>query len=480
MPLKKILNGLIFNGHGDVCYASSYFDVLYKWAMELIKKNLAYVDKQSAEMIRENRGTLTAPGKNSPFRECSVEDHLRRFEKMRMGQYVEGSAVLRAKIDMAHANINMRDPVLYRIRYQTHHQTGDKWCIYPSYDFAHGQEDAIENITHSLCTLEFADHRLLYNWFIEHLPVPSQPKQYEFAALNLSYTLTSKRKLKVLIDDGVVSGWDDPRLPTLSGLRRRGVPPQAIRMFCQRIGVTKSESVVDVGVLEFAIRETLNEQAPRAMAVLRPLKILITNYPEEQKEILQAPIYPQKNIKQTRPLPFSRELYIDQHDFCEKKPNKKWKRLFLGGEVRLRYGYVIRCDHMIQDTEGTPIELHCSYDACTLGKDPEDRKIKGVIHWVDAQTSQPACIRLYDRLFLEKCPDKHPEHHFTHFINPDSLCVLTDARVEEGLLQMVPGRTYQFEREGYFCLDEAATILEHCLVFNQTIALKDCWQKNSE
>lgn len=466
-----------FQWNGKVRYASSYFETLYQWAIHLINKGLAYVDAQSAQDMRVARGTLTEAGNNSPFRDRSVDENLVCFEKMRSGEYDEGFAVLRAKIDMAHPNMNMRDPVLYRIRKQTHHQTGDKWCIYPSYDFAHGQEDAIEGITHSFCTLEFADHRPLYDWFIEHLPVPFTPKQYEFSPLNLSYTVTSKRKLKQLVDDNVVEGWSDPRLPTLSGLRRRGVPASSIRNFCQMIGVTKSEGVVDVSMLEFAIREELNVNAPRAMAVLNPLKVIITNISEEHKEILQAPVHPQNEGMGMRELPFARELYIDKADFVEVKPNKKWKRLFLGGEVRLRNGYVIRCDEMITDSQGELTALHCSYDSNTLGCDPEDRKVKGVIHWVDASTSHNAEVRLYDRLFNDETPDSHKDREFTDFINPESLDVLVDARVEAGLINARPEAAYQFEREGYFCLDASMTKSNGCLVFNRTIALRDSWAK---
>ena len=475
--IVRDVHWLGFKWSGDVRYASSYFDTLYQWAIHLINKGLAYVDEQSAEDMRIARGTLTNAGTDSPFRTRSIEDNLTCFEKMRAGEMEEGAAVLRAKIDMAQPNMNMRDPVLYRIRKQSHHQTGDKWCIYPSYDFAHGQEDAIEGITHSFCTLEFSDHRPLYDWFIEHLPVTSKPKQYEFAPLNLSYTVTSKRKLKQLVEDEVVDGWDDPRLPTISGFRRRGVPAQAIRNFCQMIGVTKSEGVVDVSMLEFAIREELNSNAPRAMAVLNPLKVVITNLPEGHKERLQAPLHPQNEAMGTRELPFSRELYIDKADFIEVKPNKKWKRLFLEGEVRLRNSYVIRCNEMITDDQGELIELHCTYDEKTLGRDPEGRKVKGVIHWVDADSSHNAEIRLYDRLFNDEAPDSHKEREFTDFLNPHSLDVVTEARVEPSLVDAAPEVAYQFEREGYFCLDEPMTTKTGCLTFNRTIALRDSWAK---
>lgn len=477
--IERDVRWLGFEWNGETCYASSYFDTLYEWAVYLINKELAYVDEQSAEQIRINRGTLTEVGNESPLRSHSTEENLRLFEKMRAGEFDEGAAVLRAKIDMTHPNMCMRDPILYRIRKQSHHQTGDKWCIYPGYDFAHGQEDAIEGITHSFCTLEFAVNRPLYDWFIEHLPVPFKPKQYEFAPLNLSYTVTSKRKLKQLVDENIVDSWDDPRLPTLSGLRRRGVPSHAIRQFCEMIGVTKSEGVVDVSMLEYCIREVLNKEAPRAMAVLNPLKVIITNLPENHQEMLQAPVHPQNESMGFRTLPFTRELFIDKADFMEVKPNKKWKRLFLGGEVRLRNGYVIRCNEIIKNEQGAITQLHCTYDSETLGSDPADRKIKGVIHWVDAVSSSSAEVRLYDRLFNDETPDNHKDYVFTHFINPASLIILSEARVEISIASAVPEKTYQFEREGYFCLDEKMTQKLGYQVFNRTIALRDSWQKLS-
>ena len=475
--IKRDVHWLGFEWHGEALYASSYFDTLYQWAVYLIDQELAYVDEQNAEQIRISRGSLTEPGEESPFRSRNKEENLALFEKMRAGEFAEGAAVLRAKIDMSHPNMCMRDPILYRIRKQSHHQTGDKWCIYPGYDFAHGQEDAIEGITHSFCTLEFAVNRPLYDWFIEHLPVPCKPRQYEFAPLNLSYTVTSKRKLKQLVDEGIVDGWDDPRLPTLSGLRRRGVPPHAIRQFCEMIGVTKSEGVVDVSMLEYSIRETLNKEAPRAMAVLNPLKVVITNMPEDQQEMLQAQVHPQDEGMGFRRLPFTREVFIDKADFVEVKPNKKWKRLFLGGEVRLRNGYVIRCNEVLKDEQGNIQQLNCTYDPETLGKDPSDRKVKGVIHWVDAASSCPAEVRLYDRLFSDETPDAHKERPFTHFINDQSLTIIYPARVEANLAKALPEKAYQFEREGYFCLDGKMTQQKGHLVFNRTIALRDSWQK---
>ncbi|MGY0216012.1 glutamine--tRNA ligase/YqeY domain fusion protein [Endozoicomonadaceae bacterium StTr2] len=464
-----------FEWDGDVRYASSYFDTLYQWALHLIREGKAYVDQQDAETMSANRGTLTEPGVDAPNRNISVEDNLALFEKMRAGEFDEGAAILRAKIDMAHPNMNMRDPALYRIRKQSHHQTGDKWCIYPSYDFAHGQEDAIEGITHSICTLEFSDHRPLYDWFIENLPVPAKPTQYEFAPLNLNYTVTSKRRLKQLVDEGHVSGWDDPRMPTISGLRRRGIPARALRNFCDMIGVTKSEGVVDVSMLEFAVREELNANAPRAMTVLRPLKMVITNYPEGQSEKFSAPVHPQHEELGTREVPFSREVWIDREDFIEVKPNKHWKRLFTGGEVRLRYGYVVRCNEVIKDESGEIVELRCSYDPDTLGKMPEGRKVKGVIHWVSAEHSRQAEVRLYDRLFNDENPLGHKDRDFKEFINPEALQVLEGVQVENSLTEAAEGTVWQFEREGYFTVDPDTTADK--LVINRTITLRDSWAK---
>ncbi len=464
-----------FDWEGEVRYASSYFDTFYEWALHLIREGKAYVDQQDAETMSANRGTLTEPGVEAPNRHLSVDENLALFEKMRAGEFEEGTAILRAKIDMAHPNMNMRDPALYRIRKQSHHQTGDKWCIYPSYDFAHGQEDAIEGITHSICTLEFADHRPLYEWLIANLPVPAKPTQYEFAPLNLNYTVTSKRRLKQLVDEKHVNGWDDPRMPTLSGMRRRGIPAKAIRNFCEMIGVTKSEGTVDVSMLEFAIREELNAAAPRAMTVLRPLKLVITNYPEGQTENFSAPVHPQIEEMGTREVPFSREVWIDREDFIEEKPNKHWKRLFGGGEVRLRYGYVVRCDEIIKDENGEITELRCTYDPDTLGKAPEGRKVKGVIHWVSAQHSRPAEVRLYDRLFSDENPMGHKDRDFKEFINPEALQVLENAQAEVSLTDAPEGTVWQFEREGYFTIDTDTT--DEKLVINRTITLRDSWAK---
>ena len=475
--IQEDVKWLGYAWHEEVKYASNYFEQFYQWALHLIEQGLAYVDEQSADLIREQRGTLTETGTNSPFRTQTVSSNRDCFEKMRAGYYAEGAAVLRAKIDMTHPNLNMRDPILYRVIKATHHQTLDQWCIYPSYDFAHGQEDAIEGITHSLCTLEFADHRLLYDWFLDHLPIPSRPKQYEFSPLNLSYTVTSKRKLKQLIDEKHVSGWTDPRLPTLSALRRRGVLPESIKRFCEMIGVTKSEGVVDVSMLEFAIREELNQRAPRAMAVLKPLKLTITNLEAGHQEILQAPIHPQNDEFGTRSLFFTPTLYIDRSDFMIEKPNKKWKRLYLKGEVRLRNSYVIHCHDVKLDDQGEVIELLCTYDSDTLGRDPVDRKVKGVIHWVDACSACDATLYLYDRLFNDETPDAYSDIPFVHFLNTDSLVIIQGAKVESNLMQAQPSHAYQFEREGYFCLDQALTDQSDCLVFNRTIALKDSWVK---
>lgn len=461
-----------FQWDGEVRYASSYFDQLYEWALYLIKAGKAYVCHLSADQAREFRGTLTEPGKNSPHRERSVEENLAWFEKMRSGQLADGECVLRAKIDMAHGNINMRDPILYRIRKQSHHQTGDKWCIYPTYDYAHGQGDAIEGVTHSICTLEFADHRPLYDWFIENLPVPAQPHQYEFGRLNLNYTVTSKRKLKLLVDEGYVDGWNDPRMPTLAGFRRRGYSPAAIRRFCEMIGVTRADGVVDVAMLEHAIRDDLDKSAPRAMVVLRPLKVVLTNYPEHQVEHLAAKGHPNRDDLPERNLPFGREVYIDREDFRE-EANKKYKRLVLGKRVRLRNAYVIEAEQAIKDAQGNITEIHAKVIADTLGKDPADgNKPKGVIQWVSVAHSVDMEVRLYERLFSDPAPDSG-DKNFLDFINPESLTLLQHCKGEPGLSAAPVGAAFQFEREGYFCRDSKAT----GLVFNRTIGLKDSWGK---
>ena len=471
--IKADVQWLGFQWHGDVRYASDYFDQLHAWAIELIKAGKAYVCDLTPEQAREYRGNLTEPGKNSPFRDRSVEENLDLFARMTAGEFPDGAKALRAKIDMAAPNMNLRDPILYRIRHAHHHQTGDKWCIYPSYDFTHGQSDAIEGITHSICTLEFEDHRPLYEWFLEQLPVPAKPRQYEFARLNLNYTITSKRKLKQLVDEGHVDGWDDPRLSTLSAFRRRGYTPASIREFCERIGVTRSDAVVDMGMLEFCIRDDLDNNASRAMCVLRPLKVTITNYPEGQVENLTLPRHPKQDMG-NRTLPFSRELYIDQDDYMVDPP-KGYKRLVPGGEVRLRGSYVIRADEAVTDAEGNIIELLCSYDPDTLGKNPEGRKVKGVIHWVPAAESVECEVRLYDRLFKTPNPDKGEEGAtFLDNINPESLVVLKGCRAEPSLATATPEERFQFEREGYFCADSKDSRPDH-LVFNRTVTLRDSW-----
>jgi glutaminyl-tRNA synthetase len=453
---------------GEVRYASSYFQKLYEWATYLLEQGKAYVCHLSADQAREYRGTLTEAGTDSPYRQRSIEENLAEFSKMSAGEYAEGACVLRAKIDMASPNINMRDPILYRIRKQTHHQTGDQWCIYPTYDFAHGQEDAIEGVTHSICTLEFADHRPLYEWFIQHLPVPSKPKQYEFARLNLNYTVTSKRKLKQLVDEKHVDGWDDPRMPTIAGLRRRGVPASALRKFCEMIGVTKSDSMVDVAMLEHAIRDELDKNAPRAMCVLKPVKITLTNYPVNKTEVMLAAGHPSRDDLGTRELPFSNEVFIDAEDFRE-EANKKYKRLVLGKRVRLRNAYVIEADSCEKDTEGNVVQINARIIEGTVGKDPEDGiKPKGVIQWVDAKQHVSFTVALYERLFTDESPDSG-DKNFLELINPESLTISQTGIGEIGLLHAEVGTTYQFEREGYFCRDSQSDQL----MFNRTIGLRD-------
>jgi len=474
--IKKDVKWLGFDWADPIHYASDYFDALYNYAVDLIRQDKAYVDELSADEIREYRGTLKAPGKESPFRSRSVQENLDRFEDMRAGRIDEGKAVLRAKIDMTSPNINMRDPVIYRIKKAHHHQTGDKWCIYPMYDYTHCISDALEEITHSICTLEFEDHRPLYDWVLDQLDVPCHPQQIEFARLNLNYTVTSKRKLKQLVDEKHVSGWDDPRMPTIAGMRRRGFTPESIRNFCEMIGVTKSEGVVDVGMLEFAIRDDLDKRAPRAMCVLRPLKVTVTNWPEGQEQMLSIAAHPKDESLGQRELPFTRELFIDQSDFMENPP-KDFKRLVPGGEVRLRGAYVIRCDEVIKDAAGNVIELKCSHDENTLGKNPEGRKVKGVVHWVPAQHSIPVEVRLYDRLFDHANPDAADEGKtFLDYINSESLEVLSEARAEPSLLKATSDLPYQFEREGYFVLDSVDST-EQKPVFNRTVTLRDNWGK---
>ena len=459
----------------SVHYASDYFDQLYEWAKVLIKKGLAYVDDQSLDDIRKNRGTVTTPGVESPYRNRSVEENLDLFERMKNGEFPDGSKVLRAKIDMAHPNMQFRDPIMYRILHAEHHRTGNKWNIYPMYDYAHGQSDSIENITHSICTLEFDIHRPLYDWFIQQLGIfPSH--QYEFARLNINYTVMSKRKLLQLVKEGYVNGWDDPRMPTICGFRRRGYTPEAIRNFCDRIGVAKRDNIIDYSLLEFSLREHLNKIAPRMMAVLNPVKVVITNYPENQVETLTAINNPEDETAGTRQVPFSRELYIERDDFMENPP-KKYFRLAPGQEVRLRYAYFITCQEVIKDEQGNIVEIHCTYDPATRGGDaPDGRKVKGTIHWVSAQHAIGAEVRLFDRLFKVPAPDDVEEGHtFLENLNPDSLKVLTDCKLEPALANAKPMDRMQFERLGYFCVDKDST--PGHLVFNRTCTLKDSWAK---
>jgi glutaminyl-tRNA synthetase len=456
----------------DLFYASDYFERLYDWAEGLIRDGLAYVDDQSQEEIRLKRGTLTEPGQNSPFRDRSVDENIDLFRRMKAGEFPNGARVLRAKIDMASGNINLRDPVLYRILHATHPRTGDKWSIYPSYDYAHGQSDAIEGITHSICTLEFEDHRPLYDWLLDKLPVPSKPHQYEFARLNLTYTLLSKRVLTELVRGGHVAGWDDPRMPTIAGLKRRGVPPAAVREFVKRIGVAKANSIVDVGMLEFCIREILNRTAQRRMAVLRPLKVVIENYPEGLSEELEAINHPDDPAAGTRKIAFGRELYIEQDDFMENPP-KKFFRLSPGTEVRLRYAYFIKCHEVVKNAAGEVIELRCTYDPATKGGNaPDGRKVKATMHWLSAAQSVPAEIRVYNPLFAKSSPDAG---NFVADLNPQSLEILKNARIEPDVGQSTSSDVIQFERQGYFVRDKDSTPGHP--VFNRTIGLRDTFAK---
>ena len=470
--IERDVRWLGFDWGRHLYHASDYFGRLYNWAEDLIRTGKAYVDDQSQDEIRQNRGTLTEPGKNSPFRNRSVEENLDLFRRMRAGEFPNGARVLRAKIDMASGNINMRDPVLYRILHVSHPRTGTSWKIYPSYDFAHGQSDAIEGITHSICTLEFEDHRPLYDWCIENLDVPSRPHQYEFARLNLTYTVLSKRVLTLLVRNGHVSGWDDPRMPTIAGLRRRGVPPAAIRDFIKRIGVAKANSLVDVSMLEFSLREELNNTALRRMAVLRPIKAVIENYPEGQVEELDAVNHPDDPAAGSRKIKFGRELYIEQEDFMESPP-KKFFRLSPGAEVRLRYAYFITCKEAVKNAKGEITELRCTYDPATKGGNaPDGRKVKATIHWVSAMHSMPAEVRIYDPLFLKPVPDVA---NFANELNPNSLELLNGARIEPALADAKLEVPVQFERNGYFCLDPDSKPGKP--VFNRTIGLRDTWAK---
>ena len=469
--IKEDVRWLGFEWDGEICYSSDYFDRLYEYAIELIEKGLAYVDELSADEIREYRGTLTQPGKNSPYRDRSVDENLVLFKQMKEGKFAEGKACLRAKIDMASPFIVMRDPVLYRIKFAEHHQTGNKWCIYPMYDFTHCISDAIENITHSLCTLEFQDNRRLYDWVLDNITIEARPHQYEFSRLNLEYAITSKRKLTLLVTEKIVDGWNDPRMPTVSGLRRRGYTPASIREFCHRIGVTKQENTVEMSTLEFCIREDLNENAPRAMAVLDPVKVIIENFSETIDEVLSMPNHPNRPELGNREVTFTREIYIDRADFRE-EANKNYKRLVLGKEVRLRNAYVIRADRVEKDAEGNIQTIYCTYDPATLNKNPEDgRKVKGVIHWVSAKFAKPAEIRLYDRLF--NTPNPGSADDFLSTINPNSL-LIKKGFVEPSLQYAEVGKAFQFEREGYFCLDSKYASDDN-LVFNRTVGLRDSW-----
>jgi glutaminyl-tRNA synthetase len=471
--IQEDVRWLGFEWSGDPHYASDYFETLYGYAVHLIGQGLAYVDSLTAEEMRAYRGTLTEPGRDSPYRSRPVAESLDLFARMRAGEFPDGAHVLRAKIDMASPNITMRDPVLYRIRRAHHHRTGDAWCIYPMYDFAHPPSDAVEQITHSLCTLEFEDHRPLYDWLIEHLPVPARPRQIEFARLNLTYTVMSKRKLLALVDEGRVSGWDDPRMPTIGGMRRRGYPPQAIRAFCERIGVAKRESLVDVALLEHAVREDLNLRAPRVMAVLKPLRVVIENYPEDQVEEFEIGNNQEDPSAGNRKVPFSRVLYIEQDDFMEEPP-KKFFRLAPGREVRLRGAYFVTCTGVEKDASGRIVELRCRYDPETRGGDaPSGRKVKATLHWVSARHALDAEVRLYDRLFLSETPESQGDYRDD--LNPASLEVLTACKIEPSVAGAAAGTRYQFERLGYFAVDSDST--PGSLVFNRTVTLKDSWAK---
>ena len=457
----------------EIRNASDYFEQLYQFAEQLIKDGKAYVDSSTAEEIREHRGSLTSPGRDSPYRTRSVDENLDLFRRMRTGEFEDGEHVLRLKIDMASPNINMRDPAIYRIRHLSHHQTGDAWCIYPLYDYTHCISDSLEGITHSLCDLGFEDHRPLYDWVLDELKVNCHPQQIEFSRLNLQYTLMSKRKLKQLVDEEIVDGWDDPRLPTITGLRRRGYTPASIRDFCHRIGVTKSDNNVELAMLENCIREDLQDTSPRVMGVIKPLKIVIENYPADQVEEFEVANHPKDETMGMRVIPFCREIYIDQGDFRE-QANRKYKRLVTDGEVRLRYGYVIKADEVIKDSEGKVIELRCSYDPETLGKNPQGRKVRGVIHWVSARHARPALINLYEPLFTVDFPDAE-EADYHELINPQSL-VTRQGFVESGLAQATDEQRFQFEREGYFCLDSKHS-QKDALVFNRIVGLRDTWAK---
>ncbi|NLY41360.1 MAG: glutamine--tRNA ligase/YqeY domain fusion protein [Desulfovibrionales bacterium] len=472
--IKEDVRWLGFDWGEHLYHASDYFEQLHAFAVDLIKQGKAYVCSLSAEEMRQYRGTLTEPGTNSPYRERSVEENLDLFARMRAGEFPEGAHILRAKIDMASPNMNMRDPALYRILHQEHQNTGNAWCIYPMYDFAHGLSDALEHITHSICTLEFADHKPLYDWILDQLPVPARPRQYEFNRLNINYTVTSKRRLKTLVDNEVVSGWNDPRMPTISGLRRRGFPPAALRDFCERIGVSRSDSCVDMSLLENCVRENLDATAPRAMAILKPLKLVLENYPHEQEEFFTLANHPKNPDMGTREVGFAREIYIEASDFME-SPCAKFFRLAPGKEVRLRGAYLVTCTEVRKNPDGSIQEVICTYDPATRGGDaPDGRKVKGTLHWVSARHCAEAEIRLYDRLFTAELPGKDAD--FLTQINPASLEILSGCKIEQALVQAEPEARFQFERQGYFCADRQ----EHRpgqAVFNRTVTLRDSWAK---
>ncbi len=473
--IKESVHWLGFDWGEHLYYASDYFEQLYQWALHLIREGKAYVEDLSAEEIRNHRGTLTEPGRESPFRNRTVEENLDLFQRMRAGEFPDGARVLRAKIDMAAPNLNLRDPVLYRILHAPHPHVGDAWKIYPMYDFAHGQSDAIEGITHSICTLEFDAHRPLYDWFLDNLPVPNRPRQYEFARLNLTYTVMSKRKLHELVNSKTVSGWDDPRMPTLMGIRRRGYTPEAVRAFCARIGVSRSDSWIDVSVLEECVREDLNERAPRALAVLRPLKVVIANYPEGQVEEFEAANHPQNPDRGNRAVPFSREIFIEQDDFMETPP-KGFFRMTPGTEVRLRYAYIVRCTGVVRDETGAVVEVRCEYDPASRGGSAADgRKIKGTIHWVSAAHCVEAEVRLFDRLFSDPNPDRGGAD-YKQFLNPQSVEVLPAAKLEASLVEADSETRYQFERQGYFRADPVDSKPGRP-VFNRIVTLKDTWAR---
>ena len=476
--IKEDIRWLGFDWDNREYYASDYFEQLFQWAEQLILQGDAYVDDLSPDEIRQYRGTLTESGKNSPYRDRSVEENLDLFRQMRDGEFPDGARVLRAKIDMSSGNINMRDPVMYRILHASHHRTGDKWCIYPMYDFAHGQSDSIEGITHSLCDLAYEAHRPLYDWFVEELGI-FHPRQLEFSRLNISYTILSKRFLKLMVDNKLVNGWDDPRMPTLCGMRRRGFTSESIRDFIDKVGVAKNESVVDISLLEHCVRDNLNVTANRVMAVLNPLKLVIDNYPEDQVEQLEAINNPEEESAGKRLVPFSKVLFIEKEDFMENPP-KKYFRLSPGNEVRLRYGYYVKCTHVLKDDNDEILEVHCTYDPETRGGySPDGRKVKGTIHWVSAQHALEAEIRLYDRLFNTPDPDNTEEGKtFLDNLNPDSLTILAGCKIEPSLKNSLPGERFQFERQGYFCTDLDST--QDSLVFNRTVSLKDSWTKISQ